>query len=55
MLDPKIVLLIFVSGKLVLTGAKKKKDIDRAYENIYPILVDAQKKAVDSSVRHSNN
>jgi TATA-box binding protein (TBP) (component of TFIID and TFIIIB) len=31
MLDPKIVLLIFVSGKLVLTGAKKKEDIELAF------------------------
>jgi len=28
MLDPKLVLLIFVSGKIVLTGAKRKADIN---------------------------
>ncbi|KAI7842177.1 hypothetical protein COHA_004198 [Chlorella ohadii] len=38
MADPKIVLLIFVSGKVVLTGAKKREDIYRAFENIYPVL-----------------
>ena len=38
MQDPKIVLLIFVSGKVVLTGAKKREDIYRAFENIYPVL-----------------
>lgn len=38
MLDPKIVLLIFVSGKIVLTGAKKREDIYRAYQKIIPIL-----------------
>jgi transcription initiation factor TFIID TATA-box-binding protein len=27
MRSPKIVLLIFASGKIVLTGAKKKEDI----------------------------
>lgn len=48
MIEPKIVLLIFVSGKLVLTGAKKKSDIDQAFQNIFPILVDAKKKKVDS-------
>jgi len=38
MLEPKIVLLIFVSGKIVLTGAKKREDIYRAYQKIIPIL-----------------
>merc|ERR1712156_343865 len=38
MVRPKIVLLIFVSGKVVLTGAKVKEDIDQAFNNIYPIL-----------------
>merc|ERR1711879_407717 len=38
MVKPKIVLLIFVSGKVVLTGAKQKEDIDQAFKNIYPIL-----------------
>lgn len=28
MLDPKLVILIFVSGKIVFTGAKKKSDVD---------------------------
>lgn len=44
MMEPKIVLLIFVSGKLVLTGAKKKEDIELAFEKIYPVLIDAKKK-----------
>ncbi|XDB54299.1 hypothetical protein AB1E18_007767 [Capra hircus] len=38
MVKPRIVLLIFVSGKVVLTGAKKRSDIYEAFENIYPIL-----------------
>ena len=38
MLDPKIVLLIFVSGKIVLTGAKIREDIYKAYDKILPIL-----------------
>lgn len=38
MIDPKVVLLIFVSGKVVLTGAKKRDDIYRAFENVYPVL-----------------
>ncbi|KAL0029866.1 hypothetical protein WJX77_004460 [Trebouxia sp. C0004] len=35
---PKIVLLIFVSGKVVLTGAKFKEEIYQAFEQIYPVL-----------------
>jgi len=38
MVKPRIVLLIFVSGKVVLTGAKVRKEIYEAFENIYPIL-----------------
>ncbi|KFD67293.1 hypothetical protein M514_05049 [Trichuris suis] len=38
MVKPRVVLLIFVSGKVVITGAKEKKDIDEAFTNIYPIL-----------------
>ncbi|KAG7466498.1 hypothetical protein MATL_G00165370 [Megalops atlanticus] len=38
MVKPRIVLLIFVSGKVVLTGAKERSEIYEAFENIYPIL-----------------
>lgn len=38
MVEPRIVLLIFISGKIVLTGAKFRKDIYKAFDNIYPIL-----------------
>nr|XP_039325165.1 TATA box-binding protein-like 2 [Saimiri boliviensis boliviensis] len=38
MVKPRIVLLIFVSGKVVLTGAKERSEICEAFENIYPIL-----------------
>lgn len=38
MISPKIVLLIFVSGKVVLTGAKERKDIFQAFGHIYPVL-----------------
>lgn len=38
MLKPKIVLLIFVSGKIVLTGAKVREEIYLAFESIYPVL-----------------
>lgn len=31
-------LLIFVSGKIVLTGAKVREEIYQAFEMIYPVL-----------------
>eukprot|EP00878_Enallax_costatus_P000768 GHUV01000886.1.p1 GENE.GHUV01000886.1~~GHUV01000886.1.p1 ORF type:complete len:353 (+),score=113.09 GHUV01000886.1:316-1374(+) len=43
MKEPKIVLLIFVSGKVVLTGAKKRDEIYQAFENIYPTLCEFRK------------
>lgn len=45
MVEPKIVLLIFVSGKVVLTGAKTREQIFQAFETIYPTLVDFRKDA----------
>lgn len=39
MLEPKIVLLIFVSGKIVFTGGKSRNDVYQAFENIYPVMV----------------
>lgn len=38
MMRPKIVLLIFVSGKVVLTGARKRTEIRNAFNNIYHVL-----------------
>lgn len=43
MVKPKIVLLIFVSGKVVLTGAKKREEIYQSFENIYPVLSEFRK------------
>ena len=39
MIEPNIVLLIFVSGKIVLTGGKTREDIYKGFRNIYPLLV----------------
>mmetsp|Transcript_24827 Transcript_24827/g.77249 ORF Transcript_24827/g.77249 Transcript_24827/m.77249 type:complete len:243 (+) Transcript_24827:28-756(+) len=36
--NPKMVLLIFVSGKVVITGAKDRQDIYTAFENMYNVL-----------------
>ena len=48
MVSPKIVLLIFVSGKVVLTGGKVRNEIYSAFEKIYPVLEEFRK-AVESS------
>jgi transcription initiation factor TFIID TATA-box-binding protein len=39
MKDPKVVLLIFSSGKIVLTGAKQRQQIYDAYKNIKALLM----------------
>ena len=38
MLDPKTVILIFASGKLVCTGAKNESDVFRAVHNLHALL-----------------
>lgn len=39
MLKPKVVILIFVSGKIVLTGAKVREEIYMAFNQIYSVLL----------------
>lgn len=43
MIKPKVVLLIFVSGKIVLTGAKVREEIYTAFNVIYPVLREFKK------------
>ncbi|GAA5880978.1 hypothetical protein JCM1840_006933 [Sporobolomyces johnsonii] len=43
MVKPKVVLLIFVSGKIVLTGAKFREEIYQAFAQIYPVLNEFRK------------
>lgn len=38
MLDPKTVILLFSSGKLVCTGAKKEPDVYRSVNNLHSML-----------------
>jgi len=38
MIEPKIVLLIFNSGKIVLTGGKNRNEIYDGFRKIYPVL-----------------
>eukprot|EP00127_Corallochytrium_limacisporum_P003841 Clim_evm55s153 gene=Clim_evmTU55s153 len=43
MYDPIVTLLIFVSGKVVLTGAKTDESIEDAFDKIYPLLSEFRK------------
>ncbi|CAH1098750.1 unnamed protein product [Psylliodes chrysocephalus] len=38
MVKPRLVILVFVNGKIVFTGAKSREDIKEALNNMYPIL-----------------
>jgi len=38
MIDPKTVILLFASGKLVCTGAKNEKDVYRSVNNLHSML-----------------
>lgn len=40
MSDPKTVILLFASGKLVCTGAKKEAEVYRAVNNLHQVLED---------------
>ena len=43
MISPKVALLIFVSGKLVITGARTRDDIKKSFDKIYPVLQEFEK------------
>lgn len=45
--NPKVVLLIFVSGKIVLTGAKTEQALAEARRKMGPVLEEYKKVAVD--------
>ena len=36
--DPKVVILLFASGKLVCTGAKREQDVYEAVNKLHEIL-----------------
>jgi len=40
MAEPKVVILIFSSGRLVLTGAKREEQVHEAAEKIRGILLE---------------
>ncbi|KAJ7796855.1 hypothetical protein B0H14DRAFT_2913202, partial [Mycena olivaceomarginata] len=43
MTKPKVVLLIFVSGKIALTGTKVREEIYTAFNTIYTVLCEFRK------------
>lgn len=48
MLDPKTVILLFASGKLVCTGAKKESDVYRSVHNLHSSLEEKNLMIYDS-------
>lgn len=46
LVSPRVVFLIFVSGKVVITGAKTEKDMTDALAKMYPVLVEFRKQNV---------
>mmetsp|Transcript_35680 Transcript_35680/g.70985 ORF Transcript_35680/g.70985 Transcript_35680/m.70985 type:complete len:262 (-) Transcript_35680:688-1473(-) len=43
LVNPRVVFLIFVSGKIVITGAKKEADLSLALTKLYPVLLEFKK------------
>jgi transcription initiation factor TFIID TATA-box-binding protein len=43
LVSPRVVFLIFVSGKVVITGAKKEQDLSNALTKLYPVLLEFKK------------
>lgn len=43
LVSPRVVFLIFVSGKIVITGAKTEMDLKEALTKLYPVLVEYRK------------
>ncbi len=46
LVSPKVVFLIFVSGKVVITGAKTETDLTVALTKMYPVLVEYKKQNI---------
>mmetsp|Transcript_10174 Transcript_10174/g.24007 ORF Transcript_10174/g.24007 Transcript_10174/m.24007 type:complete len:309 (-) Transcript_10174:165-1091(-) len=43
LVSPRVVFLIFVSGKIVITGAKTEQDLSEALTKLYPVLMEYRK------------
>lgn len=46
LVQPRVVLLIFVSGKVVLTGAKTEDQLVEALKKVFPVLMEFRKMTV---------
>eukprot|EP01084_Bolivina_argentea_P128307 226822_1 len=55
MKQPKVVILIFVSGKIIVTGAKTKDEIDESWKLIWPILQRFKKHYQDNEYHNNVN
>eukprot|EP01028_Stygiella_incarcerata_P006113 TRINITY_DN249_c0_g2_i1.p1 TRINITY_DN249_c0_g2~~TRINITY_DN249_c0_g2_i1.p1 ORF type:complete len:195 (+),score=26.52 TRINITY_DN249_c0_g2_i1:629-1213(+) len=43
LISPRVALLVFASGKVVITGAKSAHDMDKAFDNISNVLRNARR------------
>ncbi|KAL3799189.1 hypothetical protein ACHAW5_005466 [Stephanodiscus triporus] len=48
LVQPKVVLLIFVSGKVVITGAKTEEQLVEGLRRVFPIMLEFRKMSVSS-------
>ena len=46
LVSPRVVFLIFVSGKIVMTGARTERDLTEAFAKVHPVLLEYRKAAV---------
>lgn len=50
LVSPKVVMLIFVSGKIIITGARTKNHIEQAIQKIKPVLEDFKKHEISPEI-----
>lgn len=53
MKQPKVAIIIFVSGKIVLTGARSPQEIDQSFKLIWPILQKFKKQGMMNNGNHN--
>lgn len=46
LVQPRVVLLIFVSGKVVITGAKTEEQLVEGLKKVFPVLMEFRKMSV---------
>lgn len=45
--EPRVVIMMFTSGKMVFTGAKTRGDIHLAYQKVYPLVESCRRRKID--------